>query len=362
MELDLKQIVLSLPTADESYNWQDVKFDIYLAKNFFTDQWQNQSLRNLVLKCRESFHRYGKVALEDSYDDKSLVSIVGVSYFIDERQVKEWLTIRFVPAHGEPFLSEDLQIEFINQKKLYDLIKEKLFYNADDSTKRLFTISRFCGIAPYFEDNFQSVENQNKIKFTAISFSLLCKFSLKYFSLPDKHVYITAMFHHNIFKRLAFVNHNNLQACLELPDTHETLLVHSDSLQTIFPGEVAFRHPTYFFRIRELVVWVKKMLVEDKLNNATLLSVLKTEIDWDKIDQQLIDNKLVIVKQLSALGDLLSGDEILLNSRCDRQQLRQMLRDEVPLSLLFKLAYQLDLEQRIDRFLADLKFFNNYEQ
>ncbi len=362
MELDLEQITLSLPAVDESYDWQGVKFDIYLAKNFFTDKWRNESLRNLVLKCREAFHRYGKVALEDSYDDKSLVSIVGVSYLVAERPVKEWITVRLIPASGEPFLSEDLEVEFSNQKKLYDLIKEKLFYNQDDSIQRIFTISRFCGIAPYFQDNFQLVENKQKIKFTALSFVLLCRFSLKYFNLPDKHVYVTAMFHHHIFERIFFFKHNNNQTYLELPDTYETLSVHPDSLKIFFPGEISFRHPTYFFRIKELVIWIKKMLIQEKISVVTLKSVLKKEIDWDNVEQQLLDNKLELIKQLSSLGDIVSGDEILPGNICSREQLRKILEEEVPRSLILKLVHQSDLEQKINKFLADLNFLNNYEQ
>src|SRR3989339_40632 len=361
MMSNLEQISLSLPVADESYDWQGVKFDIYLAKKFYSEQWENEPLRALVLKCRESFHRYGKVAVEDGYDNKSLVSIVGVSYLVDERLVKEWLTIRLVPAQGEPVLSEDLQVEFLDQKKLFDLIKEKLFYNQENSAQRLFTISRFCGIAPYYQDNFQPVSDQKKIKFTALSFVLLCKFSLKFIDLTDKHVYITAMFHHNIFERVIYLKHNDQQAYLELPDTHETLSVNPESLRSFFPGDVVFRHPTYFFKIKELILWVKKMLAEGKINSDTLQLFLKTEIDWDNAQRQLLDNKLALVNQLSSLGDLLSGDELLANSSCNRKQLRQLLEEEVPKSLILKLIYQSDLERRVEKFLTDLNFFNKYE-
>lgn len=361
MILNLEQISLLLPVADESFDWQGVKFDIYLAKKFNTDQWQDESLRSLVLKCRESFYRYGKVALEDGYDNKSLICIVGASYLVEERLVKEWLTIRLVPAQGEPMLSEDLQVEFLDQKKLYELIKEKLFNSQENSAQRLFTISRFCGIAPYFQDSFQPLQNQKKIKFTALSFALLCNFSLKYINYSDKHVYITAMFHHNIFERIIYLKHNAQEAYLELPDTHETLSVHPDILKSFFPGDVVFRHPTYFFKIKELILWVKKMLSEGKINNDTLRLILKKEIDWDIAHQQLVNNKLAVVSQLSSLGDLLSGDEFLDDGLFTRKQLRLLLEEEVPKSLVLKLIHQSDLEQRVEKFLADLNFFNKYE-
>ncbi len=341
MKIDLEQTIQSLPVADESYDWQGIKFDIYLAKNFFDNQWCNDALRLLVLKCRESFHRYGDVAVEDGYDKKSLVTIVGVSYLVNERLVKEWITIRLVPAFGEPFLSEDLQVKFADEQSLFEKIKEKLLPDNNDTEKRLFTISRFCGIAPYYQDSFQSVEGSKKIKFTLLSFILLCRFSLNRVSLVDRHFFITAMFHHNIFERLGFFKYGDKQSLFELPDIHETLSVDLEGLKIFNPGPVSFRHPTYFFRIKELLVWVKKMIDDGKINNV----VLKNEINWEEIEKDLNENKLNVITRFASLGELLGDDN-----------LKKSLTAEVPLSLILKLIHQAELEIKISKFLDDLNF------
>ncbi len=350
MKLDIEQIIPFLPTADESYQWEGVKLDIFLAKNFYTDEWQNESLRLLVLKCRESFYRYGDVEVEDNYDKKSLISIIGVSYLFGNRLVKEWITIRLVPAEGAPSLSEDLHVEFDNHKKLFQLIKEKILFDRKDSEKRLFTVSRFCGISPYFEDDFRFVAESKKIKFTLLSFVLLCKFSMKYIALDDKHYYFTAMFHHNIFDKLGFFHHRDKKIEFSLPDTFKTLSMDQDELNTFFPGPVAFRHPTYFFRIKELVLWIKSMLNENKIDPDSLNLILKTKIDWIEIEKRLFENKLEVVTQLSALGVLFED----LN-------LRNLLRREVPLSLILKLIHQSELQQKINNFLAEINFSTKYE-
>jgi len=129
-----------------------------------------------------------------------------------------------------------------------------------------------------------------------------------------------------------------------LTDIHETLSIEKTEATNFFPGQVAFHYPTYFFRIKELVAWVKKMAIGGHLTNHHL--ILESDDEWSEIEKTLNENKLRIVSKFAKLGELLVDEKI-----------KESLIEEVPLALLLKLSHQSELLKRIGVFLKDINFY-----
>lgn len=355
-EVEIKKIINQLPTAHKVYARDGVEWKIYLAKDFFVPNWKDEAVRKVVLECRKSFRRYGEIHLEDEFDIKSLVLLIQVNFDIDGTPQQEFFSLRLVPASGEPFLTEDLKITFLDGKNLYEIMRERLSFGQSQVEENIFTISRFCGFSLVGRSNTDIYQSQ-KLRFTTISLVLMWLFALNNLSKMAESTYLTAMFNQDIFNKLSRCKFNNRESDLFLPEISETMAGSSDFFKIFSPGPVAFHYPTYFFHLPQLVSWLKKIMIEKKITIDTIKHFLQMEIDWVQLEEYLLSNKIAVIKKLSGLGKMLNSTEALPGSDLDSAQLRADLAKSATHPLVLKLIKLKDLEDRLKKFLNDLNFF-----
>ncbi|MFA6423722.1 MAG: hypothetical protein WCV83_00210 [Candidatus Magasanikbacteria bacterium] len=346
--MNFKKDIYQLPTPDKVYDWQGIRWEIFLAKNF-SSQWVNETTHNLVLKCRQSFERYGEISLEDDYDNKSLVLLARVHFENENGQQEEFFSLRLIPAQGEPFLTEDLQVILHGGGNLYELIKDKLHFGHSESHKYIFTISRFCGLSLI-------PSNQNHLKHTTLSLVILWLFALEGVPKPHKDIAITAMFNRHIFSKVSRLKINNKEFVLSLPEIHETLSLSIENFGNFFPGPVAFHYPAYFFNLPELISWFRKIFDDKKINLDTIKHCWGTEIDWVQIEKELSHDKMAVIKKMHGLGKMLNGCTPLPGCKLNSVELRNDLEEAVKSSLVLKLIKLEDLEKILKKFLDNISF------
>jgi hypothetical protein len=354
-EVAIKKIISQLPPADKVYTWQGVTWEIYLAKNFFVSEWENEATHAMVLECRKSFKRYGEIRLIDDFDNKSLVLLTRVCFERNGVSQEEFFSLRLIPAQGEPFLTEDLKITFFDGRSLHEIIKEKLFFNQSKIEENLFTISRFCGFSLGDRIDVNNTCSQ-KLKFTTISFVLMWRLALENLSHLKKNIYFTAMFNQDMFNKLSKYKIDNQETVLFLPEISEIIAMAVENFKNFSPGPVAFHYPTYFFHLSELFFWLKKILSEKKISMNTVKHFLQQEIDLEQVEGHLSSNKIAVIEKLCWLGKMLNTSEALPGSDLSSAQLRADLEKSVSRPLVLKIVGLNDLESRLKKFLNDLGF------
>lgn len=351
---EIQSLSKKLPKPEKSYAWQGVNFDLYIAKNFNTSKWLNQQLKGIVLLCRKSFKRYGNVPLVDEYDKKSLIILVRINYAENNKRLTEWFTLRVISANGKPDMTEDLLLQFENGKKLYDIIKEKFYPNTDGS-KSIFTLSRFCGSTVYLQNGLKATDF--KRRFTNIAFVLMGFLATENLTSKFADFHLTAMFHHNIMERLKHFEWEGKKAKFNFDEIFDVLGLAPEGLKKLSPGNIAYYYPTYFFRLEQLINWLKVLQNEGKLSAQTFNHYLKNELNWVEIDDHATANKIKVVKKLSGLGALFTAKKKIHDSDLSGDDLRARLNNEVEKTLVLNVFSNKSFEKKIQSFLKDLNFF-----
>ncbi len=356
MHLHTTELAGLLPGSQKKYNWQGVEFDLYIAKDFGVDNWRSAELKQLVLNCRQAFERYGEISLEDDLDKKSAVLLVRARYSEAGKQMEEWFSMRFVQANGHPFLTEDLLVKFKDGKNLFEIIKNKYYTTDQEAANNIFTISRFCGTAPYNTDDL-SGENNFKRRFTALAFYLMALLALENVFEKEKIFHITAMFHNSIFERLRIFHWKDLKHSFDFDFVHEVLEIPQEYMIDFSPGPVALRYPTYFFHLSKLVAWIKKAIEEKKISHHTVNHYLQKEVDMNDVEISLENNRIKGVKSLSNLGLIFTGSDKLVHSEYTGDELGKELEQEVEKTLVLNIFTSVGLRNKINEFLEKLNFF-----
>lgn len=102
----------------------EVALAVYLAKAANRD-WSSPALRRIVERARSSYRTmYGRqVVIFDEYDDKSWVYITVATFQLKGKELREVLSLRFVPAAGRPLLNDDLAFYFCKTDPELDLLQ-----------------------------------------------------------------------------------------------------------------------------------------------------------------------------------------------------------------------------------------------
>lgn len=351
---ELKKVIVDLPVTYKSYEQDGVRWDIFVAKKLYSKNWENQSLHDLVRLCRRSFLRYGAVPLEDAYDNKAMVLLARVRYPLNDICAEEWLSIRFIPASGEPYLSEDLQLKLGSGPTFYEIINDKLFFGSDKASDFLLTISRICGIEPYDRENFNFI--QKRLEYTALTSSLVFLTMTDILQSENRYQYITAMFNQNIFRHIKEKEKDGKIVVLDLPNAHEILNLPEDYFKHIKAEKTAYSFPTYFFNLSQLIKWLEKIVAEGSISVSVINKFLVKPIDWREIDKKMLGNKVAVLDDLNGLGGLFSFEGKLEGSKYTGKQLREELEREVDKSFSLKLFSRNDLRKKLKLFLQEFKF------
>ncbi len=341
-----------LPAPFQVFEKGGVKCEVFIAKNLHTDKWEDSHLHSLVLLCRRSFLRYGKVLSEDGFDKKALVLLARTKYMMGGHITEEWLSIRFIPATGEPYLSEDLKLKLSSGKTFFEVIKEKLFSNSDQASDFLLTISRICGILPYNISEGKFIAK--KLQYTALTSAWTFLVMTNILQTENKYQYVTALFHQNIFRYIKQRENNDNTAILDLPNAHEVLKLPGSYFDNIEVGDTAYFFPTYFYNLQNLVDWLKKIIDDGLVQEGVINKFLLKPIDWKVVESQLKNDKVSLVRSLSGLGNFLAFDGRIDGVGCSGDELRKKLELEVAKSFSLKLFSRQDLKNKIQLFLEEL--------
>ena len=180
--VDLSKVFSSskkLPKPSFSFLKDGVNFSVYKVKDFFSQDYLNDSLKNILSEARKSFWIYGDVPTFDSNDQYSSIYLVRSCYKSIKDNIsfatEEWLSLRLINNSISNNRIADLDACYLNDVPLRN------FFNQEKNFSQV-TVSRLCGIRPYIYHNnsVSFLESTDKGNFyTGISFVLMLFFFLK---------------------------------------------------------------------------------------------------------------------------------------------------------------------------------------
>ncbi len=333
----------------------DTTFFVYRAKSLFSRAWESTFLSSKVAQARETYQVYNdSLPLLDSYDDKSAVYLVQARYPIEtdtiNTEIEEWISLRFVPAVGEPELSEDLKHHHLvvdgMARPLLPAITETFaeqFGSEQHMLKGLFTYSRLSACRPRTIDSrhqdtvaqyWRESAIRTKNRWTQLAFALM---NDQFFTDYDQTEYSPTLFTTQINGRLAEVvfNHRmgSTDSYFSFPYAYTVLgfkdpnAVRLDRQQF---GKHLYQYPGYFLQTKDLVAALDQLIQQGLMSQKTLEPYLP--VDWDSIKEA------PVYYHLSGLGPVLTQDGPLPESQITGMELRsyldQVVGDGVKLRIL----------------------------
>lgn len=350
---DIYTAVSGLPPPVNSLQINQVRFEIYLAKDIYNSAWNGQCLHSLVLKARESYGRYGNVPLIDEYDLKSAVYLVRAIYpektADREYWVEEWLSLRFVPGNGEPGGIDVLNLYWYEEKPMAYWI-EKFIQPKGWSFHNLISGSRLCGISSFIQNPADQNEfgktRRSDHKYTPVCFALLHKqffddcrregLDFQYFIVATSDRLLKG------FMRLESGNRKYGPACVR---AEKTLGVPCCMGKIkLRRNDFIYQYPLYFLNQNQIVKLLKRLLVTKVISNETLKNYFGSGISA----QELIEGKRIRIEKLRNLGALLGEKGKIKGASITGIQLRVML-DKVADDSRLRMTPIRSLEASVDK-------------
>ena len=124
-----------LPAPDSFYKKHNVTFEVYRAKNLYSQKWRHPSLHKLVSASRTSYQRYGLRALFDKYDNKAAIYLIRAQYHGKKlkngnaRLINEWLSVRMVPGDGKFNGVGELELYNSKNTPVVELLQQKMHHS-----------------------------------------------------------------------------------------------------------------------------------------------------------------------------------------------------------------------------------------
>ena len=345
---------------------QRVRFEVYKAKDFFCTDWNDDRLAKLVFACRRSFLRYGKVPLQDKYDDKSAVYLARATYNFyapetkTEMPAEEWLSLRFIPGHGTPESTDDLDVCIYRNKPIkYWLLKHltksenKIYEHLDP----FVTISRFSKISPYFLNDKEQEEKiflSSRLNYIGELFTLInhvflqdCEKSNAPFRL------ITCMLKPEIEDRIASSIHEKKESKLSLDSADKFFRWPKGSVKML-RGDLSFSFPGYFFGLQEILLALKKLIESKKLSHFTLLHYLDTPLTIDQLIDLCQRDIVAALYHTNNLSKMFFESGRLHKARIGGKRLRSMAEKEITGGPSLKVEHIDSLRKKVSTFLKNL--------
>ncbi len=336
---EIREISIYLPKPINTENIGNTKFEIYLAKKLFKPQWDDQILRRLVVEARKTYKEYYGDDINEInlYDDKSAVYLVCTSYNYRNPQgkefpVKEWFSLRFIPATGEPTMNEDLNFYIFNDdlKKysLLEIFRQRLkpFLKLSDTQimERLITLSRFCAIRPY--PSLNGNEGLKNNKHSTISFALMNRqFLLDIVNMRLNIQFMTCQVHTHMSDKLLTYSAN--KQIRSFPFTHAykqlDLLPNFIRISRNKKGVYAYKFPGYFLSLKNLVNTLEFLSQQNKLPINIIKEYLDKEIDFIKI----LNNPKIY--HFRKMGELFTKNGKIPGTNLTGEELRNLLDKNV---------------------------------
>ena len=330
----LRALARRLPAPERVYHIDGVIFEIYKAKEPFQPHWNHGVLRTLVREARKSFLRYGSIPLEDVFDTKAAVYLVRAQYILKEHApllfpVEEWLTLRFIPAHGAPYFTEDIEACLLRGRPIRQHIAERFFSSAEQALRSTVTTSRLCGIKPYFAKAsvfplYKEVLPR-KHQYLSLSFVLL---NYVFFDSvqtdPYKKDIITMMFHAKLLPKVTDITLGDTRVPLPITQVHEFFGERQEHI-SIDRSILSYAYPSYWLDIdqllRVLVLFTQRGVFPPYIPQW----YLHTPHSFAELQHRYSKEPLRVLRHLRKLGSLLTVDGTIQGTRIHGTQFRQYL-------------------------------------
>ncbi len=310
----------------KSYKIGEVVFLIYKAKNLYNPNWNSSLLKQITRQARQSYLRYGRVPLIDSYDKNAEVYLCRAI----DTNYEEWISLRFVPGQANSNALEDLGQYVCGKKTLADAIATTLLPGINNFQKELVVMSRLCGISPYSvrATKTGSINSPIRMRYTAKSFALVNKV----FFAHVKFAYLIGVFRHELLKKLLRFNNN---FSFSLPDAGQVLGCEPYDL-CLNRKLSAYRFPGYFLNIFQLVNLLDTLIKRKDLSISSIKIFVKSyRANFKKYLEG--KNYLEILRIIQGLNKLLRIKGKIPAAKLSGHQLRQLVAEHVDDGPIFKI-------------------------
>jgi molybdopterin/thiamine biosynthesis adenylyltransferase len=323
----LHEVKRTLPVPDYRRDVGSATFSVFVAKDIATSKWRSNELRALVREARRSFLRYGDVSLFDDFDDKAAVFLVraDIPALGNRLAAEEWLSFRIVPGFGEPVGFADLANCRGRGRDLSSCLRDILFNGDEDYLCRLASISRVCKIPP-FNDN-GSPASGSKLSRSVESFAVLNAFALDYLdaTAPFRPAYLSGMFRPELLGASLVVRLPDGDFVPRFTPAYETMRLESPNDIVLNREHEAYRYPTYFLNIFDVVDALRRRLDAGDISEETIRHYLVTDQPFATFVQSANGDTAAY----RHLGAMLDARGELVGARISGEELRSYLDREV---------------------------------
>ncbi|MDP3697665.1 MAG: hypothetical protein Q8R55_06695 [Candidatus Taylorbacteria bacterium] len=323
-------ITSGLSKPHSSYAIKGVIFNIYLAKKWGSSKWMDPCLRKLTLEFRLAYLRYGNRSLLDKYDIKAGIYLISAEYKVRDNQgkshaVKEWLSIRFVPARGRPNGSGELEIYYFGNKRLDQIAKQKLFKGDIKFQDHIFSSSRMCGVSPYFvkeEDETEEIDI-SKHNHIPICFALIQhQFITDYFKTGKMSGYISEIIRNDFAAKALTFKRGKIKCGSPSIPAHKTLNLDPSKIK-LNRKVYTYKFPTYWLNIGRLIALISTLIKDKILSDKSVKYYLKINADF----KDLIKNGSA--SEMIKLSNLLTVNGKIKYSKLTGVRLRSLIDQNV---------------------------------
>ena len=176
-EIDLLIRQLLSPHA-KYHNNDGAVFDVYKVKGARDRFWHDPLLRELLLKTRDSYRRYGTRIPIDQFDAKAAIYLVRTKYPSEDgtAYIEEWFSSRMVPGSGSPLGVGEPEIYFYKGHSLDYWLQKKLGCSKASFWAKVLSSSRMCSTPPYISGAGEMKEAGSRLKrkYTAVCYAITC--------------------------------------------------------------------------------------------------------------------------------------------------------------------------------------------
>ena len=338
----IRSITSGLSKPQASYAMKGVIFNIYLAKKWGNSKWTNPFLKKLTLEFRRVYSRYGDRSLLDKYDVKAGIYLISAEYkVVDDRgrghAVKEWLSIRFVPARGKPNGSGELEIYYFDNKRLDRIAKLKLFKGDPGFQDYIFSSSRMCGAGPYLveeKDEAGWIKNIDisRHRYTPVCFALILHQFMEDYSKSGRSLgYISEIVRNDFVENVLTFKQGDIKCGPPSVSAYKTLDLDPSRIK-LDRRAYAYKFPTYWLNIDQLITLISALIKDKILSDKSIKYYLKINTDF----KDLI--KTGSVAEMIKLSDLLTVNGKIKYSKLTGAKLRALIDQNVEDSPELKLT------------------------
>ena len=309
-----------------------VNVAVYEAKPLYKDQWLSVAARDLTMKARRAYDRYGNMPHADYYDAKSAIYLASAQYsrYCDvddtDHQVREWLSMRFIPGDGFPQGTSDFDecSADADNESLALAVQKKLLPGADDIFSHFITMSRVCRITALQDDTDTCTFPPRKLAHAALLFALINNVFYQSYKAAQQFSYITGLYRSEVIEKSLTTAHGNSRIPVFVPAT-TTLGYQEHDAVKIDRRVSAFRYPSYFLDMKGIV----RILATFYQTGRISLKTLQNCFPSDDAVEKVVHGVLPDLKDMGSLGHLLTAPNYVPGSYISGDELRDSINRTV---------------------------------